>query len=75
MTTKKQLRRMLTDVVPRKKLDAAERRIAAALACHTRVTVGTKSEPIVLCGECDAEWDTVADRCTSPTVRALVGDG
>ena len=52
-----------------RKLDAAESRIAAALACHFRTRGITKDW--CACGEL---WDIDADRCTSPTVAALLGD-
>jgi hypothetical protein len=62
----------------------AERRIAAALACHTETTARDfyKSFPpellpmsldFAICA-CGFPWDTTADRCTSPTVTVLVGD-
>lgn len=60
--------------------DAAERRIAAALACHTRTNAREQYgdqydvlDDISIC-VCGFEWDTVLDRCTSPTVTALVGE-
>lgn len=56
-------------------LAEAERRIAAALACHVRVDVrgyeDGSTDSLCTCGD---EWDTVADRCSSPTVTALVGE-
>jgi Zn ribbon nucleic-acid-binding protein len=59
--------------------DAAERRIAAALACHKRGTDllieawDGPPENHAECAECGYDWDTLLDRCTSPTVAALTG--
>ena len=53
-----------------KERDAARARIAAALACHTLHT-GDYSG-VFYCHECGWDWDTEADRCTSPTVTALL---
>jgi len=60
-------------------LDAAESRIAAALACHAESFVPTTSNIAVhagdrYCAGCLCSWDTEVDRCTSPTVTALLGD-
>lgn len=49
----------------------AERRIANALAYHHRSL--DSDLDIVWCG-CGHKWDTVADRCTSPTVDALTAE-
>lgn len=51
-------------------LVAAERRIAAALACHTRYD---RFPDWPLC-ECHYDWDATLDRCASPTVTALTAD-
>jgi hypothetical protein len=48
--------------------DAAEARIAAALACHTQGLALTSCK-------CGMLWDTDRDRCTSPTVAALTAEG
>lgn len=50
-----------------RRADAAESRIAAALACHTQ-------EGKHYACYCGYQWDLVKDRCTSPTVAALLGD-
>lgn len=54
----------------------AESRIAAALACHTRgKSLSGVTRGFEHCAECGKQWDTEADRCTSPTVTALLGGG
>lgn len=61
---------LIIELIDRAGGDAAERRIAAALACHTRTAASSSLDPTCRCGY---QWDIVAHRCTSPTVTALLG--
>lgn len=55
-------------------LASAERRIATALALHERTS--ERLPEILRDCRCGYPWDTTLDRCSSPTVTALVeGEG